>query len=181
MKNKLKLLLITVYFFCFNCINAQLISPVCATRTITTDWQNTSSSNLFNWTQSGLIYPVYLQDNLSAPSRQIELPYFCTATGGCGINTSGLYLQGNVAQTQDILPSQGWELMALSFKTDSAMIKEGINLGETQALQQQKIEELTLYSIQQNTLLQQQAAAIAAQAKKQAELEILLQQLLLKK
>lgn len=73
------------------------------------------------------------------------------------------------------------------FKADTTMISEGNNIGETQALQQQKIEELTLYTIQQQNLLKAQAAEIAAQAtamaaqiKKQAALEILVQQLLAK-
>jgi hypothetical protein len=39
------------------------------------------------------------------------------------------------------------------FKTDSILINEGIDISETQALQQQKIEELTLYTIQRQNLL----------------------------
>ncbi len=66
------------------------------------------------------------------------------------------------------------------FSADTAIINNGLDLGETQSLQQQKIEELTLYIIEQGAKLLWQSQQLAEQAKKQAELEAKLNTILTK-
>ena len=108
----------------------------CVINTTTTDWQqynggNGPSNNDFNWTTSGLSYPIYLQDNLDNPSRNIELPYFCTQSSGSGScgndNTLHYELLGNSAAQQDINPKDGWELVLKNFGTPN--LTSGDNTG----------------------------------------------------
>ncbi len=115
----------SLLFFLIGAITNVTVAQ-CVVNTTTTDWQQFNggvgpSNNDFNWTITGLTYPIYLQDNLDNPSRNIELPYFCTQSSGSGScgnkNTLQYELLGNSASQQDINPEDGWELVLKNFGT----------------------------------------------------------------
>ncbi len=95
--------------YCWNDIN-----------TLTTKWDNPNSANIekWDWTKPGLVHPVYLKDNLNAPSILVELPYFCTKpphSSSCGnANTLSYELTGPPSD-QDIYPEDGCELILKDF------------------------------------------------------------------
>ena len=64
--------------------------------------------------------------------------------------------------------------------TEKEVLDSGINIADVQARQLQKIEELTLYAIEQNKKLEAQQQQLDAQKAKQEELLILVEQLLKK-
>lgn len=110
----------------------------CVVNTTTTDWNKFNggsgpSNNDFNWATPGLVYPLYLQDNLDNPSRNIELPYFCTMPGGSGScgnkNTLAYELLGNIAALQDIKPEDGWELVLKNFGTQNTTPNDNTGRG----------------------------------------------------
>lgn len=88
--------------------------------TVTTKWNapQTSNTQNWNWTLPGLVHPVYLQNNLSAPSIFIELPYFCSKILSCNNgNTFQYEVLDAVGIAQDIDPENGWELVLKDFGT----------------------------------------------------------------
>lgn len=130
-------------------------------------------------------------------------------TGGLRMDNNGnIELRGDVRATKLTINAKWWpdfvfkptyNLMTLDslrtyiatnghlphFNSEEEVKANGTDVGETQAQQQQTIEELTLYTLQQENALQAQkkqlqtqAVQLAAQAKKQAELESLVNQLL---
>lgn len=120
MKNIIK---IGLLLFCTSALNIDLLAQCANTiNTQSTDWRNypTTSSNDWDWTQTGSTYPVYLDNNLSNPSMYIELPYFCTKPPGTGScdgfhNVESYQFKGNSKQFQDINPEDGWELLLKDF------------------------------------------------------------------
>jgi len=98
---------------CYNTINTE-----------STDWRNFpgTSSNNWDWTLSGAVHPVYLNNNQSSPSMYVELPYFCTKPRGSGScdgfhNVETYQFKGNSKLHQDINPEDGWELLLKDFGT----------------------------------------------------------------
>jgi len=96
--------------------------------TQSTDWRNfpITSQNDFNWSIPGNSYPIYLSDNLSAPSANIELPYFCSQAQGTGScegfhNVVPYQFNGPLPSDQDIHPEDGWELLLKNFGTANPM------------------------------------------------------------
>lgn len=134
MKSILILILVLIF-------NSGAIYSQCNENTQTTDWQRFNANNYpnslvnFDWTKTGNSYPFYLQDNMDAryPSGNLELPYFCSkppGSGNCGDNTIKYELLGNNAENQDILPSQGWELLVYSFGTPNSSLTEKDGKGQ---------------------------------------------------
>ena len=100
-----------------------------------TDWQkyvagNRNYPNDWNWTLAGEVHPVYTQGNLSNPSFNIELPYFCTkllGSGSCNNSNTLKYeflSRNNVKQ--DIYPEDGWELLIKDFGTPNIKDANGV-------------------------------------------------------
>jgi Secretion system C-terminal sorting domain len=96
-----------------------------------TDWQkyvagNRDYPNNWNWTLPGQVHPVYTQSNLSNPSFNIELPYFCTkilGSGSCNNSNTLKYeflSRSNIKQ--DIYPEDGWELLIKDFGTPNTIV-----------------------------------------------------------
>jgi acetyltransferase-like isoleucine patch superfamily enzyme len=92
--------------------------------TTSTDWTKYNANdrnfpNNWNWTQTGVSHPVYLNNNLNSPSFYIQLPYFCglsAGSGGCGnLNTLQYEILENNNTKQDVFPEDGWELLVKNF------------------------------------------------------------------
>jgi hypothetical protein len=121
MKTKLKfqyiILFILLYGYNFSSLKAQINYCWNNENTPTTDWRKTNSLNQWNWTITGINYPVYTAANLTQPSFYVELPYFCSqapGSGSCGNDNTYQYeLIGN--NNQDIQPENGWELVLKNF------------------------------------------------------------------
>lgn len=106
-------------FFTLNNANAQLDTCWRIENTKTTDWRRTPTSNAWNWTQKGRVYPVYLTSNQTTESFMAELPFFCSQPQGSGscnnLNTQVYEFVGADPADQDIWPEDGWELMLRHF------------------------------------------------------------------
>jgi hypothetical protein len=118
--------------------------------------------------------------NLNANSGFVIAPWGDNGQGGLRMDVNGnTELRGNLRATEVIVNAQWWpdfvfhsnyNLMPLSevakfintkhhlpgMPSQDSVINSGQDIGELQKLQQQKIEELTLYTIQQDEQLKAQ-------------------------
>lgn len=69
----LKYISVILTMVIFHELRSQCVKQV---NTTSTDWRVTGSSNTWDWTQKGSVYPVYLSNNSNSPSAYIALPYF---------------------------------------------------------------------------------------------------------
>ncbi len=126
MKILIKTLTITLCLIGYgNSASAQCSNTI---NTTSTDWRDypSTSSNNWDWTQSGSIHPIYLQANQSSASAFIELPYFCTRPPGSGScpgfhNVIEYQFKGAGKEHQDIHPEDGWELLMKDFGTPNTV------------------------------------------------------------
>lgn len=120
MKNQI----LTIISICL-CVklNSQCVNNL---NTTTTDWRVAGSSNTWDWTQKGSVYPVYLSNNLNTPSTYIAMPYFhVNSSGGTGTpdgyqNVANYLFRGPDKEHQDINPEDGWELLLKDFGTPNS-------------------------------------------------------------
>jgi len=124
----------TLLFFNANAFGQQACSETL--NTTTTDWRVTGTNNVWNWTQKGAVYPVYLYNNLDNATAMIAMPYFHVNVGGTGTpdgyqNVSNYLFRGQNKEQQDINPEDGWELLLKDFGTPNTSPGNNTGVGRT--------------------------------------------------
>ena len=70
--------ILTVFLAIFTCLSVKSQTH-CSdnVNTQSTHWDDfpSTSNNNWDWTEKGVVHPVYLADNLSSPTLSIELPF----------------------------------------------------------------------------------------------------------
>ncbi|MCX6176197.1 MAG: T9SS type A sorting domain-containing protein [Bacteroidetes bacterium] len=128
----LKYISVILTMVIFHELRSQCVKQV---NTTSTDWRVTGSSNTWDWTQKGSVYPVYLSNNSNSPSAYIALPYFhVNSSSGTGTpdgyqNVANYLFRGPDAKDQDINPEDGWELLLKDFGTPNSVPGNNTGVG----------------------------------------------------
>jgi uncharacterized coiled-coil protein SlyX len=144
---------------------------------------------------TGRIYIGNTMDAVSYPTLSATSQYRLMVEGGILTERVKVSLRNSVANWSDYVFANDYKLMPLNevaefVKTnkhlpgiDSAedLVKNGLDLGEMQSKQMGKIEELTLYVIEQNKALENQNKVLEKQSEEIKELKAQVNALLGKK
>ncbi len=134
------------------------------------------SNIALQWNSSAQVFIGITKPNSSNTIGNLTLN-----VGGTGINTTALYVTDPASKWSDFVFDKEYKLMPLnelesfykqnhhlpSVPTTKEIQEKGNNIAETDAILLQKIEELTLYVVQQQKTLEKQQQEIAELKKKQ--------------
>ena len=145
--------------------------PVFTVRTngkvlIGTSWNNSALSGCSDCNE----YRLFVKDGIKAEKVKVEVP---SAHGWADYVFKKDYKLRSLEDVERHITEKGH---LPNIPSAEEVVKEGINLGEMNAKLLEKIEELTLYSIEQNKKLKQQSEKIEILEKQSEELQELKRQ-----